>query len=479
VVAGALVARHGVHGLTAPLGGLPVVDRLAGHPVMLFGFALDALSSLVLLGATIIGAVCALYSIGYVSPRNRETPADADRHAYWFWLLAFVTAMSGLVTSVTLLQTFLFWELTTVCSWALIGFHDEEPGARRAAQKAFLMTAGGGLALFASVLVTLALTGSAGFDAFGRLPAGLQGASALLLLTLLVIGAWAKSAQVPFHTWLPSAMVAPSPVSAYLHAASMVNAGVYLVLRLALSNTPVAPALADAVPAAAVAALAPPPAPPLALAVLIGAMAALTLVVAVAQFFYQDDLKRLLALSTVSHLALVMLGGGLAMAGALRAAQGAALHILAHGVGKALLFLSVGTLSYAAGTRHIKDLRGVLAHAPLAGAGFLVGLLTVTGLPPFAGFWSKLLLVTGAVSLGGWGTAAGALVVLESVVAFAWFLWVGQRVFLGRPSASALGIIPRDRSMEAALVVLMVLCLVVTVAGLPLAQAVRPGPFGG
>jgi hydrogenase-4 component D len=479
VVAGAMVGRHGVHGLSVPLGGLPMVDRLAGHPVMLFGFALDPLSGIVLLGATLIGAVCALYSIGYVSPRNRETPASADRRSYWFWLLAFVAAMSGLVTSVTLLQTFLFWELTTVCSWALIGFYDEEPGARRAAQKAFLMTAGGGLALFAAVLVTLALTGSAGFDAFGRLPAGLQGASAMLLLVLLVVGAWAKSAQVPFHTWLPSAMVAPSPVSAYLHAASMVNAGVYLVLRIALSNAPVPPALADAALPAAGAALAVPPAPPQALAVLVGVMAAVTLVVAVAQFFYQDDLKRLLALSTVSHLALVMLGAALALAGAVRAAQGAALHILAHGVGKALLFLSVGTLSYAAGTRRIRDLRGVLAHAPLAAVGFLIGLLTVTGLPPFAGFWSKLLLVTGAVSLGGWGVAAGALVVAESVVAFAWFLWVGQRVFLGGPSAAALAITPQDRSMEAALVVLMVLCLAVTVVGLPLAAAIHPGPFGG
>jgi hydrogenase-4 component D len=219
--------------------------------------------------------------------------------------------------------------------------------------------------------------------------------------------------------------------------------------------------------------------PPGALAVLVSGMAVVTLVVAVAQFFYQDDLKRLLALSTVSHLALVMLGGGLALAGAARAAQGAALHVLAHGVGKALLFLSVGTLSYAAGTRHIKDLSGVLARAPVAAIGFLVGVLTVTGVPPFAGFWSKLLLVTGAVGLGGWGVAAGALVLVESVVAFAWLLWVGQRVFLGPVSPAAATMQGRDRAMDAALIALMVLCLGITAVGLPLALAIRPAAFGG
>jgi hydrogenase-4 component D len=199
----------------------------------------------------------------------------------------------------------------------------------------------------------------------------------------------------------------------------------------------------------------------------------------VAQFFYQDDLKRLLALSTISQLALVMLGVALAMAGSARAAQGAALHILAHGVGKALLFLSVGALSYAAGTRHIRDLSGVRERAPVAAIGFLIGALTVTGVPPFAGFWSKLLIVTGAVSLGGVGVWAGALVVLESLVAFAWFLWVGQRVFLGRPSPAAATMTAAAPAMEAALVILMVLSVAITAVALPLASAVRPGGFGG
>jgi len=244
-----LVVRYGMRGVTVPLGGLPLVDRAVGQPVQLFGFTLDPLASLVLLGSTLLGFVCLLYSLGYVGPGNRETPASSDRRAYWFWMLLFVTAMSGLVTSATLVQLFLFWELTTVCSWALIGFYDEEPGAIAAAQKAFLMTAGGGLALFGGLVALLALTHSAGFDALGRLPAAARGATATLAV-LLLVGAWAKSGQVPFHTWLPSAMVAPSPVSAYLHAASMVNAGVYLVLRLVLANAPVPIPVAAALPAA-------------------------------------------------------------------------------------------------------------------------------------------------------------------------------------------------------------------------------------
>jgi hydrogenase-4 component D len=475
-VAGVLVLQHGTRGVTLPLGGLPLLDRVAGHPVPLFGFALDPLASVVLLGAVILGFVCVVYSVAYVGPGNREIPASDDRRGYWFWMLMFVMAMAGLVTSATLVQMFVFWEITTVCSWALIGFYDREEGAQAAAQKAFLMTAGGGLALFATVLTLLALTHSAGFDAISALPPAARGAT-LLLWLLMLAGAWAKSGQVPFHTWLPSAMVAPSPVSAYLHAASMVNAGVYLALRMALSNATPAPLAAAGAAGAgwlpAVAAL------PAALPVVVGVMAVVTMVVAVAQFFYQDDLKRLLALSTISQLALVMLGVALAMAGSARAAQGAALHILAHGVGKALLFLSVGSLSYAAGTRHIRDLAGVRERAPVAAMGFLIGALTVTGVPPFAGFWSKLLIVTGAVSLGGVGVWAGALVVLESLVAFAWFLWVGQRVFLGRPSPAAATMTVAAPAMEAALVILMVLSVAITAVALPLASAVRPGGFGG
>jgi hydrogenase-4 component D len=465
-VAAVLVVRYGMTGVVVPLGGLPVVDRMAGAPVTLFGFALDPLAALVLLGASILGFVCVLYSVAYVGPRNREMPVADDRRGYWFWLLLFVMAMAGLVTSSTMVQMFVFWEITTVCSWALIGFYDRERGALAAAQKAFLMTAGGGLALFATILVLLAITHSAGFDALSRMPAGAKGAVAALAV-LLLVGAWAKSAQVPYHTWLPSAMVAPSPVSAYLHAASMVNAGVYLVLRIGLAN-PLVPGLWFV-----------PTGLPEGIPWLIGIMAALTLVVTVTQFFYQDDLKKLLALSTISHLALILLGAALAMAGSMRAAQGAALHILAHGVGKALLFLSVGTLSYAAGTRHIRDLSGVLTKAPIPAMGFLVGALTVTGVPPFAGFWSKLLIVTGGVSLGGIGMVAAALVVIESLVAFAWFLWVGMRVFLGPPSPAVEAMGPRPAAMEAALVILMVLCVAITAAALPLALAVHPVGSGG
>ena len=198
----------------------------------------------------------------------------------------------------------------------------------------------------------------------------------------------------------------------------------------------------------------------------------------VVQFFRQDDLKKLLALSTASHLALVLLGASLAMAGSLRALQGASLHVLAHGVGKALLFLSVGALSCSAGTRHIRDLGGVIARAPVASAGFLVGALTVTGVPPFAGFWSKLLMVSGAVSLGGIGIVAGALIVAESLVAFAWFLWVGQRVFLGPPSPAASAMAKPSLLTNIVLLALMALCLGISAIGLPLVAAIRTGAGG-
>jgi hydrogenase-4 component D len=457
-----LVARHGLAGVGVPLGGLTALDRAMGHPVLLGGFRLDGLGSLVLLGNALIGVACVLYSAAYVGPRNRELPASDDRRSFYFWLLLFIGAMAGLVTSQTLLQLFLFWEITTLCSWALIGFYQEEHGALAAAYKAFLITAGGGLALFAAIIVLLAVTGSVGFDAIAGLGAGGRVALASLLLVLLLAGAWAKSGQVPFHTWLPDAMVAPSPVSAYLHAASMVNAGAFLVLRVVTAAPAGGTAAAGAVPGPIV--------------VLIGGMGVLTLAVAVAQFFYQSDLKRLLALSTIAGLAYVFIGAALGAAGSVRAAQGASLHILAHGAGKALLFLSVGSLSYACGTRRIADLRGVLRKVPVPAIGFLIGALTVTGVPPFAGFWSKFALIGGAVQLGGVGLWVGVLLLAESVVAFAWFLWVGHKVFLGAPSPAVMAASPTSRVMDLALVLLMILCLVVPIFGLPLAAAVGLGP---
>ena len=456
-----MVAAHGIAGASFPLGGLAFVDRVVSHPVALFGFRLDALASLVLLANALIGVACVIYASAYVGPRNREIPASDDRRSFYFWLLLFVGAMSGLVTSATLLQLFLFWEITTLCSWALIGYYQEEHGALAAAYKAFLMTGGGSLALLACIIILLAVTGSVDFGALGLLSAGGRVGLATVLCVLLFIGAWAKSGQVPFHTWLPDAMVAPSPVSAYLHAASMVNAGAYLLLRVVTAAGRGA-GVASSLPSGAVT-----------LALVMGV---LTLVVAVAQFFYQTDLKRLLALSTIAGLSYVFIGAALAAAGSPLAAQGAALHILAHGAGKGLLFLAAGTLSYACGTRKIGDLSGVLRRQPVASVGFLVGALTVTGVPPFAGFWSKFTLISGAVQLGGTGVLVGVVLLVESVLAFAWFLWVGHRVFLGVPSPAVEASSPPSRAMDLALILLMILCLAVPLAGLPLASAIGIGP---
>jgi len=460
VVAVWMVAAYGIRGASLPLGGLAVVDRVLAHPVALFGFRLDALASLVLLANALIGVACVIYASAYVGPKNREIPASDDRRSFYFWLLLFVGAMSGLVTSATLLQLFLFWEITTLCSWALIGYYQEEHGALAAAYKAFLMTGGGSLALLASVIILLAVTGSVDFGALAQLSAGGRAGLATVLCVLLFVGAWAKSGQVPFHTWLPDAMVAPSPVSAYLHAASMVNAGAYLLLRVVTASGATGPG--TGLPSGAVT-----------LALVMGV---LTLVVAVAQFSYQTDLKRLLALSTIAGLSYVFIGAALGAAGSPLAAQGGALHILAHGAGKGLLFLAAGTLSYTCGTRRIADLSGVLRRQPVAAVGFLVGALTVTGVPPFAGFWSKFTLISGAVQLGGTGILVAVVLLLESVFAFAWFLWVGHRVFLGTPSPAVEASSPPSRAMDLALILLMVLCLAVPLAGLPLASAIGLGP---
>ncbi len=388
---------------------LPWIQQLALTD--LFGVLLDPLSLLMLLVVAIIGFFVVLYSSEYLSPRNREHPSENGSNRYYFWLLLFVGAMAGVALSPNLLQLFMFWELTTVCSWALIS-HTQEPPALKAGFKALIMTHVGGMAFLIAIVVLYVSVGSVEFSAVSDVGPG----TATLLFILFLIAAWAKAAQVPFHTWLPDAMTAPTPISCYLHAAAMVKAGVYLVARLVLAN----PGLA----------------PPAALVAIVGA--AITMTAAVVLLLFQDDLKRLLALSTIAHLSYVLVGAALGLLGSTVAYRGAALHIVAHGTAKGLLFLCVGAVAYATGRRRISEIGGLGAKMPVVAVCFVVGMLGAVGVPPFGTFWSKFYIITGAFTLpGAVGPLVGALLLLESVVVFGWFLYVAHRVFLGPTSPTA------------------------------------------
>jgi hydrogenase-4 component D len=416
--------------------------RLGETP--LFGLLIDPLSSLMVLVVTVVGFLVVLYSADYMSARNVEHPYREGDNRYYFWMLFFLGSMVGVALSPNLLQLFVFWEMTTISSWALIS-HTHTETAQQAGLKALVMTHVGAFGFVVALCFLFVYAGSFDFDALGRLGAGMRGATFILLL----VAAWAKSAQVPFHTWLPDAMEAPTPVSAFLHAAAMVKAGVYLVARLLTATWQV----------------------PAYLGVVVAAMAMLTIFMAIISYFRQDDLKRLLAYSTIAHLGYVLVGCSLGIMGSVIGFRGGVLHILCHGVAKATLFLCAGAIAYGAGTRRISQLRGLGAKMPLEATAFMVGALAVTGVPPFSTFWSKFLIFAGALETPG---AAILLVLLatESVVSFAWFMYVAQRVFLGKPSPAALGAADPPAAMSVALVAGIALCLAAPVLGLPLVDLI-------
>jgi hydrogenase-4 component D len=428
---------------TQMLAPLPWLRGIVDAPV--FGFKIDALSLVMLLVAVPVGLLTVLYSTAYLTDKNREHPTGSRHYGrYYFWLLLFITSMVGVAVSPNLLQFFVFWEMTTLCSWALISFRQNERSLR-AGFKAILMTHIGGAFLLVAILILFANTGSFDFSALSALPACLKAWVFLFIL----MAAWAKAAQVPIHTWLPDAMEAPTPISAYLHAAAMVKAGVYLMARTVSSGWPVPPAISY----------------------LMAGMALLTVFVALSYYFIQDDLKRLLAYSTIAHLGYVLLGIALGSLGSAVGFRGGVLHILCHGYSKATLFFCAGAMAYATGTRSISALRGLGKSMPLTATAFFVGLLSVTGVPPLACFWSKFMIFSGAAYLQGpLGPIILILLLCETLISFGWMLYIAQKIFLGAPSPEALvhGNLPWPMSVT--LIVLMIGCAAAPLIGMPLVQ---------
>jgi NADH-quinone oxidoreductase subunit L len=335
------------------------------------GFLNDEQSSVMLLLVTLVSLLVQIYSLGYLS----DEPAPALGRYYMYQSL-FAFSMLGLVAAPNLVQLFICWELVGLCSYLLIGFWYRKPSAARAAVKAFWTTKAGDVGLLIGIVLLWQLTGT--FD-FGELrqmaEAGMIGLSGLGVITFCIyLGAAGKSAQFPLHIWLPDAMEGPTPVSALIHAATMVTAGVYLLTRMAFLF-----ALTPNV---------------LLLVAWVGAGTALMAAILACA---QNDIKRVLAYSTVSQLGYMMtaIGAGFASAGFL--------HLLTHGIFKALLFLGAGAVIHAVGTNDITRMGGLGRKMPQTMAVFLVGTLSLAGLPFFAGFLSKeeVLAATWAGGLTG------------------------------------------------------------------------------
>ncbi|MEE1929541.1 Na+/H+ antiporter subunit A [Streptomyces sp. TRM 70351] len=391
----------------AVLDGRPVEQSLAWAPALglTLDVRLDALALLMVGVVTGIGALVLLYSAYYGEHAGpRETGRDAGL------LLAFAGVMLGLVVSDHLFLLYAFWELTTIASFLLIAGRDGARERRRAAEQALLTTVAGGLVMLLGFVMLGEAAGTYRVSEILADPP--RGGLVPVALVLVLLGAFAKSAQFPLHAWLPAAMVAPTPVSAYLHAAAMVKAGVYLVARLA-------PGFAEVDPWR-----------PLVLTV-----GLLTMVLGAWRALRETDLKRLLAFGTISELGMLtaLLGAGTRIA----ALAGAA-TLLAHALFKSSLFMVVGVVDHQAGTRDLRELSRLGAALP---ALFTVAALSVASmakLPPFVGFLGEdaafEALLHDDITGHGWALAALAVGSVLTVAYTARYLW---GAFAGKPGTAA------------------------------------------
>lgn len=381
---------------------VPVV--LAGTTVTVtFGginlFYADQLAVFMALVSSLVGAIIVFYSFGYISHYEH-------RDEYYFMVVLFLGSMMGLIFSRNLIGLYLFWEITTVACWRLIGFFREKQHVLRA-DKAFLVTLAGALVMLLGFIVIYNQSGS--FD-LGKIQAALHGRPVRNLAVFLILfGILSKSATLPFHTWLPDAGVAPSPVTALLHAAVLVKIGVYVYARLFLATFTVAEVWHTIVPAIAGA------------SALVSAGAALV----------ETDLKRLIAYSTVSQIGFIFLGlsigNEIGMAGAL-------LYILMHGMAKGGLFLCAGIVEQNAKTKDITKLGGLMAVMPVTAVSFVVCAFSVMGIPPLGGFFSKYMVMAGAFTSGQMIIALTFLV--GAVMTIIYLFRVFAMVFLGESHVS-------------------------------------------
>lgn len=326
-----------------------------------FGFQVTHLNALMLVVVTLVSTLVLLFSKGYMHGDDRFP-------VFYQYLNLFVFSMLALVISPNLLQMYIFWEMVGLCSYLLVGFWYFKPEAALAAKKSFIVTRIGDTGFFIGIILLFLASGSFDINTILQAAAGgklgftwLSSGDVVTLCALLVfLGAVGKSAQFPLHVWLPDAMEGPTPVSALIHAATMVAAGVYLVARVYPLFQASPGALTTVAWIGGVTAL-------------IGALMALT----------QRDIKRVIAYSTVSQLGYMMMALGVG------AYAYGVFHLMTHAFFKALLFLAAGSVIHALDTQDLFEMGGLRKKMPITTWTFLAGALALSGIVPFAGFWSK------------------------------------------------------------------------------------------
>jgi len=353
-------------------------------------FTLDGLSIFMAVVSCVLGLLIAIYSLGYM--KNYQNQAE-----YYFLIVLFVGSMVGLIFSGNLMLMYIFWELTAVCSWRLIGFYREKEHLLNA-DKALLVT------VFGSTLMLVGF--GLIYRDYGTLDIFMLKGKAIepMAFYFILAGILAKSAQLPLHMWLPDAGVAPTPVTALLHAAVLVKIGVYAFARIFVVTF--IPSIRELE--------------------VVSYIAVATVLVAGTGALLENDIKRILAYSTVSQIGYILLGLSVAN---IFGTTGAIFYILAHGFGKAGLFLSAGIVEHNTHTKDINKLGGLAKTMPVTAFCFLICSLSIIGLPPFAGFYGKAMVIMGVVKSSHYLTAF--LAVMGAVLTMMYLLRFYNKVFMG------------------------------------------------
>jgi len=435
VLAGGLVVLALLHGRVSEGEVLRVFVQWVPSLRLNLPFRVDGFAWFFVTLVLSIGILVVIYARYYLS---KTDPVPR----FYSFLLAFTGAMVGLLLSGNILMLVVFWELTSITSFLLIGYWHQSQAARDGARMALIVTAMGGLCLLVAMLLLGQIVGAYDIDRILSSGEVIRAHPMYpLVLALFLIGAFTKSAQFPFHFWLPGAMAAPTPVSAFLHSATMVKAGVFLLVRFS-------PALGGtelwffAVTGTGMATL------------LIGAMIAL----------FRHDLKGLLAYSTISHLGLITALAGIGSPGAIMAAI---FHIANHAVFKASLFMAAGIIDHETGTRDMRKLSGLMRAMPITGTLAIVASAAMAGVPLLNGFLSKEMFFAEAVDWhnGTWlDDALPYLATLASIFAVAYSVRFIATVFFG-PVATDLPKTPHEPSpwMRLPVELLVFVCLAVGV----------------
>ncbi len=367
-----------------------------------FNFILtaDGLAVFMAIVSSLISAIIMFYSFSYISHYENQ-------NEYYCMVVLFLGAMMGIIFSANLIFLYIFWEITAITSWRLIGFFRGKTDILRA-DKAFLVTMFGALTMLIGFIAIFQQTGS--FDLAIIKEAVRAKPLSNVVIGLILVGILSKSATLPFHTWLPDAGVAPSPVTALLHAAILVKIGLYVFARLFVVNISLGSLWHNYLPW----------------------LAGISAIVSAGAALRENDLKRLIAYSTISQIGFIFLG--LAVDNAI-GIVGGLLYILTHGLAKAGLFLCAGIVEQNTGTKDITKLGGLMKTMPFTALAFLFCAFSVMGIPPFGGFFAKYLVFSGAITSGR--LAVTAVFLIGAFMTILYLFRVFHLVFLGESKLEA------------------------------------------